>query len=172
LQTTKLKNCSDVNVDFSWVKTLENWKVTVLIGTIIFLISGFIPLVSTSLFDFTSYSNIFDVYNTVVQSGSFFSGSTATALIGLWLTAILYPLTVLLGLLSIAKRRLVIVAGILGILCWIGLLIALNELQITQYTGLGVYLGFIGAIIILVSYFIKPRAMAPPAPPVAPPPPQ
>jgi len=152
---------------------LETWKITVLIGAIIFLISGFIPLVSFSLFDFTSSSNILNVYDTVIQSGPFFTTSTATAIIGLWLTAIFYPLTVILGFLSITMRKLTIVAGVLGLLCWIGLLIALNELHLTQNTGIGVYLGIIGAIILLVSYFIKPRAMATPAPPATPlPPPQ
>jgi len=152
---------------------LADWKIVALIGTIIFLISGFLPLISLSLFDFSFYFSLFNVYTLFAQGGSTSSGEiTVTAgAIGILLTIILYPLTVLLGFASIAKHKLTIVAGILGLICWIGWLTALNELSIAQYSGIGVYSGFIGAIILLVAFFIKPREIALITPPPPPPPP-
>lgn len=151
---------------------MANWKVAVLIGTIIFFISGFLPLVSLSLFDFSFYFSLFHAYTLIIQGGGSSSSGEITitaGAIGILLTLILYPLTVLLGFVSIAKHKLAIVAGILGLLCWIGWLAALNELGIIQYAGLGVYVGFIGAIILLAAFFIKPKEMAAMAPPPPPP---
>lgn len=153
---------------------LASWKIVALIGTIIFLISGVLPLVSLTLFDFSFYFSLFHAYNLILQGGgSTTSGEIAVTAgaVGILLTVILYPLTVLLGFASIVKQKLAIVAGILGLLCWIGWLAALNELGIIQYAGLGVYVGFIGAIILLITFFLKPKEIAAIVPPPPPPPP-
>jgi hypothetical protein len=152
---------------------LESWKIIALIGTIVFLISGFLPLVSLTLFDFSFYFSLIHAYNLIIQGGASSSGEIAVTAgaIGILLTVILYPLTVVLGFAAIAKQKIAIVAGILGLLCWIGWLAALNELGIIQYAGLGVYVGFIGSIILLAAFFIKPKEMAamaqPPPPPTS-----
>jgi hypothetical protein len=151
---------------------LENHKVAALIGTIVFLLSGVLPLVSVSLFDFSYYFSLFNAYSLVMQGGSSSSASfTVTAgSVGVLLMIILYPVALILCLVSIFKRKVAAVAGILGLICWIGWAMALNELQVMSYAGLALYVGFLGAIILLIASALKPMTTAPQAP--APPPPQ
>jgi peptidoglycan/LPS O-acetylase OafA/YrhL len=83
----------------------------------------------------------------------------------------LYPIAVILGFVAIAKRKIALAAGALGLLAWIGTLVFLSTLNAIQYTGFGVYVGIVGAIIMAVAYFIKPgpamqQTIAPPPPPV------
>lgn len=135
------------------------------------MVSGALPVISISLFDLSVYISLFHMYSLLIQGGEASSGEivvTAGA-VGALLTVILYPITVLLGFVSIIKQKIAIIAGILGIICWVGWLMALNEFGAVQYAGLGVYIGFVGAIILLIAFFIKPKEMV--APPLPPPPP-
>ncbi len=97
--------------------------------------------------------------------------------IGLLLTLILYPVTVILGFVSIAKQRVSLAAGIVGIICWAGAVIMVTGLQslsgiaagLIQY-GNGIFVGFIGAIILLVTHFLKlTKIVSQPVPPPPPP---
>lgn len=146
---------------------LENYKIAALIGTIVFLLSGVLPLVSISLFDFSYYFSLFNAYGLVMQGGSSSSASfTVTAgSVGVILMIILYPVALILGIVSIFKRKIAAVAGILGLICWIGWAMALNELQVMSYAGLALYVGFLGAIILLIASALKPSMTAPQAPP-------
>lgn len=155
---------------------MEYYKVAALIGTIVFLLSAFLPIASNSLFDFSSTFNLIGVYGLLGQGGEASGGpvSVAVTAYGILLTIILYPVAVILGIISIAKRKFSIAAGVLGIVCWVGALLMLSAVPLIdnplQYTGLGVYIGFVGAIILAAAYFIKPGAAVPQAtmPPPAP----
>jgi hypothetical protein len=149
---------------------LENYKVAALIGTIVFLLSGVLPLVSISLFDFSFYFSLLSVYNLVLQGGSSSSASfTVTAgSVGFLLMMILYPVALILGMVSIFKRKVAVAAGILGLICWAGAAVALNDLQVMSYAGLALYVGFLGAIILLIASGLKPSMTAPQAPPPPP----
>ncbi|MEM3565999.1 MAG: hypothetical protein QXK18_03905 [Candidatus Bathyarchaeia archaeon] len=130
---------------------MEKWQITAILGTIIFLIAGALPLVAGV--------SLFDAYGAVLSGAGAGGIPISTASVGILLTIILYPITVILGFVSIIKRKLAIIAGILGIICWIGAILFINEISggVLGY-GYGIYVGFIGAIILLVTYFIKPKA--------------
>jgi hypothetical protein len=146
---------------------VENYEVAALIGIIVFLLSGVLPLVSLNLFDFSYYFSLFNAYSLVIQGGSLSSASfTVTAgSIGVRLMIILYPVSLILGIVSIFTRRIAAVAGILGLMCWTGWALNLIELQEMSYAGLALYVGFLGAVIFLVAYALKPTTTAPMAPP-------
>ncbi|MEM3581335.1 MAG: hypothetical protein QXQ64_08790 [Candidatus Bathyarchaeia archaeon] len=128
---------------------MEKWQITAILGTIIFLIAGFLPL--ASFLGIVAGGSLIDLYSAALGGGA----APASAL----LVMILYPITVILGFVSIIKHKLAIIAGILGIICWIGAILFINEISggVLGY-GYGIYVGFIGAIILLVTYFIKPKA--------------
>jgi hypothetical protein len=154
------------------VKNLDYWKIIALVGTIIFLLSGFLPMIADSLFTPTASLNLFNLYAQIGQAQSTTGSVTLdTATIGLILTIILWPITLVLGLISILRKKASVAAGILGLLCWIGTLIALAQYDAMQYAGIGVYIGIAGAIIIAAAYFIQPSP-TPPQITVPPPPPQ
>jgi hypothetical protein len=104
---------------------------------------------------------------------------------GLLITAILFPITVIAGFISLATSpKLTIVAGVLGIICWLGSLSAVLQLKsIIAETGApfgvmaasviqigyGVYIGILGAIILLVSYFVATSEAKKVAEPIQPP---
>jgi len=147
-----------------------------LIGTVIFLVSAFMPLISIQALGMSISITLIDVYTSIgketdmsTTQGQMPSEAMPIAL-GFILTLILYPVTVILGFVSLLRRKLVLVAGILGIICWIGAIWAIAELKsliaqqpfgqlaaaMIQY-GIGIFAGIAGAIIILVAYFLKPK---------------
>ncbi len=163
-------------------ENLDNWKIVALVGTIVFLISGFLPLISASLFDFSFWYSLLNLYASLGQTVETGAGaaSVSAGSIGILLTIILYPLAIVLGLVSIARRKIALAAGILGIICWIGAMIAINEIlsgipdigSPLQYVGLSAYIGFIGSIILIIASAMKPSGVPrQAAPPPAPPPP-
>jgi hypothetical protein len=161
------------------VKKLDYWKIAVLIGTMVFLISAFLPMTNVGV-------NLVDLYRIIVSVMT--QGSTSTdvgslgtlpadiyvAAIGILLTIILWPIALILGFVSIAKRRVALAAGILGVICWIGAIMFVAILQsyyVVQY-GAGIFVGFAGAVILLVAYFLKPTPAPAPQAAYPPPPPQ
>lgn len=170
---TSLKNSKKGKPTFKkGEKKVDYWKITALIGTVLFLLSAFLPMISDSLFNPTSSASLLNFYTVIGQSGQTSAGSVTIdiATIGILLTMMLYPITIILGLISIFKRRVAMAAGIVGLICWIGTLIALGQLNFTQYAGMGVYVGITGAIIMAAAYFMKPSSTAPQV--AFPPPPQ
>jgi hypothetical protein len=75
--------------------------------------------------------------------------------IGILLTIILYPVAVILGFVSILKRKVAMVAGIVGLICWIGTLVYLAQANAVSLAGVGIYVGIAGAVIMAIAYFIK-----------------
>ena len=141
---------------------LETWRATALIGSVIFLFSAFLPflsvfIVSVSLGDY--YYQLFTMQN-------------LPTVYGVLHTMILYPLTLVLAFVGILKRRFTLVAGIVGVLCWIFALFSVSIYKLNfnpstwsgmiQY-GTGIFIGLIGAFILLVSFFLKPHARPPPS---------
>jgi hypothetical protein len=145
---------------------LENYKFAALIGTIVFLLSGVLPLVSLSLFNFSYYFGLFNAYSLIIQglSSSSLSFTVTAGSIGVRFMIILYPVTLILGIVAIFKRKIAAVAGILGLMCWIGWAMYLIELQEISYAGLALYVGFLGAVIFLAAYALKQSMTVPLAP--------
>jgi hypothetical protein len=175
----KLKNSWIVEPVLKRVRKLQSFRVVALIGTIIFFVSMFLPLASPYLFDTTQTISLLDLYSaTISQAGQSSAGdvNVPVGAYGILLTVFLFPLAVILGFIGVARRTVALAAGIIGIICWLGAVIALSGLDLLQYTGIGIYLGFVGAIILMVAYGLKPRTPTPlqaplaPAPPPPPPP--
>jgi hypothetical protein len=168
---------------------LKKWKIIALFGAIVFLASAFLPLLAAgslgvSLVEF--YSLIGWILGQSEASSGIFSGpvnlpaEATLAVIGMFLTLILYPAAVVLGFLSFLKRKLALVAGTLGIICWVGAIIFIAGIQSMAGTfaealgyGAGIFVGIAGAIILLVAYFLKIREISQqvpiqPQPPTAP----
>jgi hypothetical protein len=122
---------------------MDYWKIVALVGTIIFLFSGFLPMVSGSEF-------IFSLFN-------FYTGKVTieAGVIGILLTIRLYPVAVILGFVSVLKRKVAMVAGIVGLICWIGTLAYLAQANAVSHAGVGIYVGIAGAVIITIAYFLK-----------------
>ena len=165
---------------------MEYWKIAALVGAIVFLVSAFLPLVAAGLFGLS----LVDLYSLIgwafgqseVSLGLVDLPAEATVpMIGILLTLILYPITVILGFVSFLKRKLALVAGILGIICWVGAIIFIASIQsmlgmfaeVLGY-GAGIFVGLAGAIILLVASFLKiggtsqQAAIQPPPPPPSP----
>jgi len=150
---------------------LETWQVVALIGAVIFLFAGFLPLISASAMFVTISFSLVDMYRFITspQPGTptppEMTISIPTGAYMLILALILYPITIILGFLSIIKQKLSLIAGILGIICWIGgiwFVYDLNTLSLGVLNyGIGIFVGFVGAIILLAAFFVKRREVAP-----------
>lgn len=133
-------------------KKLDTWRAMASIGTVIFLFSAFMPfissIVSVSLMDY--YYQLFGMQN-------------LPTVYGVLHTMILYPMTLALAFAGILKRRFAVVAGAVGVLCWIFALFSVSIYKLnynpSMWSGLiqygsGIFIGLVGAIIILIAYFI------------------
>ena len=154
---------------------MHYWRIVALIGMLVFSLSGIAPIVSDNLFSPTISWNLFDLYSAVGRGWNIIDSVTAnSATIGILLTMIIYPIALVLGLVSIVKRKIAIIAGTLGLICWIGTLAYLAQIDVLSYTGLGAYIGIAGAIIMATAYFLKPFLTPPqivPLPATSPTPP-
>lgn len=156
------------------MKNLEYWKIIALVGTIVFLFSVFIPYASVSAFGITVSRSLVSEYQDAGRTEwmSLFTNYPAAA-VGLLLLMMLWPIALILGILSIFKRKTTLIAGVVGIVCWVGAVVYISGLPATGYPlqyGAGMFTGFAGAIISLVAYYIKPTASTPQTAPPPPPP--
>jgi len=175
---------------------MKTWRIVALIGTLVFIFAAPLPLIS--VFGETLSMSLIDVYSLLGQPAPTQGGDSqwSSALTGigvaLMLTIILFPVTLILGLISVATSpKLAIVSGVLGVICWSGSVFAVLQLKalIASYPGgqlaasliqigFGVYVGILGALMLLASYFVAkheeakavvaPTPSPPPQPPTAP----
>lgn len=149
------------------VEKLEYWQIATLLGTVVFLVSAFMPLISIQALGASMSINLIDAYSAFAKG----EGEIMQIGVGFLLTLVLYPITVIFGFVSLVTRKVALAAGILGIVCWIGSLWAISALKswmvqqspfgelaagMIQY-GVGIFMGIIGAIILLVAYFLRRR---------------
>lgn len=152
---------------------MEYWKIVALVGTIVFLTSVFLPLWSTAFGISSSLANEYQDIGSTDWASSFANYPAAT--IGLLLLLILWPIALILSIVSIFKRKTALIAGIVGIICWVGSVMYISQLSGALQYGAGVFAGFAGAIIVLVAYYIKPKPVTSQVSPpqvAQPPPPQ
>ena len=90
---------------------------------------------------------------------------------GFLLTAILFPTTIIVWFASFRiGAKACLIAGSLGMVCWLGSLFAVIQLKLLAaqvggpfgglaasfiQIGYGVYVGILGSVILLVSYFVS-----------------
>jgi hypothetical protein len=152
---------------FCWVKRLECWKVVAFIGGVVFLVSAFLPLVSVGFLG-VSLVDLYGLVGWVLGQSGVSVGlvdlpvGAAVPIVGVLLTLILYPISVVLGFVSFLRRRVAFVAGILGIICWVGAVVFIASVQSMMGMfaealgyGAGIFVGIGGAIILLVASFLK-----------------
>jgi hypothetical protein len=165
-----LKNNWSREYTFILVKGLNYyWRIVALIGAILFAVSGFLPVVISG----AGIVNEYQYVGSEDWSGSFASYPVGT--LGLLLLVILWPVALVLGIVSILKRKIALVAGILGVICWAGGIMYDSAGPEWRQYGAGVYVGFVAAALLLVAYYLKPKQAAPstsPQPFPPPPPPQ
>lgn len=145
------------------------WRIMALIGAIMFAVSGFLPI-------FVASGALGIVYEYQYVGSEDWSGSFASypvGTLGLLLLVILWPIALVLSILSILKRKIALVAGIFGIICWAGGVMYDSAGSAWIQYGAGVYVGFVAAALLLVAYYLKPKQTAPSTSPqpFAPPPP-
>lgn len=149
-------------------------------GTLILLFSGALPLISLHFIGVFSLS-LFDLYPelgfglSTSESPSEWTEFFSSVEAGLILIAILFPITLVAGFASLRfGPKACLVAGFLGMICWLGSLFAivLLKLSIAQsggplgglganfiQIGYGVYGGILGSAILLISYFVAKREL-------------
>lgn len=152
---------------------MDYWRIAVLIGIVIFLFSAFLPLVSYIIsFSLADYYGL----QAGIQQLGVDKWTMPKGLEGLFITMLLYPITLILGFVAIWKRSLALAAGSLGIVCWLSAFAAVSYFKINTdprfslliHYESGIFLGLIGAVILLMSFFLKPekRGFAPVHPPL------
>lgn len=148
-----------------------------LIGTVIFVFSAALPMISIQLI-VTFSIRLFDMYRwlglgpSVPENDSQWTEAFSTVRAGLFLVAILYFITVVAGFISaVTSPKVSLIAGVLGMACWLSSMFAILQLKsvISQLggpfgafanlvqIGYGVYVGILGSGILLVSYFVATR---------------
>jgi hypothetical protein len=165
-----LKNNWSREYIFILVKGLNYyWRIMALIGAILFAVSGFLPIFVGSGARGIVYE--YQYVGSEDWSGGFASYPAYT--LGFLLLVVLWPIALVLGIVSILKRKIALAAGILGIICWAGgVMYDSAGPEWIQY-GAGIYVGLVAAVLLVVAYCLKPKQAAPSTspPPFAPPPP-
>ena len=130
-------------------------------GTAIFLLSGFLPL-----FHAVRTYNLIDLYELEwgwIGESLFWSGlRNSEVLKWIYVSMILYPITLILSHFCIFICKLVYLPGISGVICWFSALATVTYYNMAyglpdfQY-GIGIFVGIAGAILLVSGYYMKLR---------------
>lgn len=121
--------------------------------------------------------NLVDLYRwfgyglPIFESASEWTQAFSSVAMGFLLTAILFPTTIIVWFASFKiGPKACLIAGSLGMVCWLGSLFAIIQLKLLTaqlggpfgglaasfiQIGYGVYVGILGSVILLVSYFVS-----------------
>jgi len=157
---------------------MRTWQIMALAGTLIFLFAGVLPLFSVQ-FILTFSISLIDLYGWIGRGlyagedipewSEAFSGVAA----GFFIIAVLFPMTVIIGLASVIKNpKLSLIAGFLGCVYSLGAIITVLRMMALiaelggsfggmaasfMQIGYGVYVSLLGSVILLVSYPVAIR---------------
>jgi RNA polymerase subunit RPABC4/transcription elongation factor Spt4 len=128
----------------------------------VFALSAFLPLltwlVNLSLFDFYA-----------LETGTWKSlqgiewRGLPSNMYGIYITMVLYPIVLTLGLLAVAARfsLVALIAGLCGFLCWISAFVVVEQVRemstlLSGFVsfGSGIFVGFFGAALLLGTHFL------------------
>jgi hypothetical protein len=157
------------------IRRLKIWQILVSVGTLIFFLSGAFPLISIHFIGIFSIS-LFDLYKwfgyglPISEFPSEWTPALSSVVAGFLLIAILFPVTVIVGFVSVRLGpKACLIAGSLGMVCWLGSLFAVIQLKLLVaqlagplgglaasfiHIGYGVYGGILSSVILLISYFV------------------
>ena len=155
---------------------LRIWQMLTLIGVVVFGFSAVLPLISVHfIMDFTT--NLVDVYGWIGRGFpaggevmSILSNAFSSIWIGLIVTVILFPITIIVAFASLKMgAKLCLIAGVLGIICWLGALFSVEQFKVMVaqsggpfgaliaswiQIGYSVYVGILGSVILVASYVV------------------
>lgn len=154
---------------------LKVWQIFVLIGTVVFFFSALLPMFSVQ-FIWTFSISLLDIYGwigrgpPVNEATSEWIQAFSSVGLGLLLTAILFPLTIVVALVSLRiGPKLCLIAGFLGISCWLSSVLSVVQLKSLMaqsggpfgalaasfiQIGYGVYVGILGSMLLIASYIV------------------
>lgn len=130
------------------MENLNYWRFIALIGTILFIYSAFLPLISIQIWMTTSSISLIDFYS-IISIYARYGDITPQPWwptsqpwwpkelnlyflrigIGFFLTMVLFPLTTVFGFISLIDHKLALFTGIFGIICWSGSIWGIYELK-------------------------------------------
>ncbi len=157
---------------------MKVWQITSLVGTLIFLFAGVLPVVSVQFVTAFQIS-LFDIYGWIaggrytVEATPQWNEAFSVVAAGFLIIAVLFPITVFIGLISVFKSpKLSFIAGFLGSIYSVSAIVAVLQLKslIVELGGSlgalaasfiqignGVYVSLLGSAVLLVSYPIAIR---------------
>jgi hypothetical protein len=137
-------------------------RIVALVGAILFVLSAALPIAANVF----GSLNLFDIYSFFFEYSRNLSNLLLTpAGFGLLLSLLFYPIGAILGFIGIVKRRIAWIAGFLALLSQVGTVLMVGTsgeggeifLQVMSMdVSFGVFIGFAGAIIILIAAKINP----------------
>ena len=115
---------------------LKMWQVLGLVGVLVFFFSAALPLVFIYFIGVFSL-NLVDLYGwfgyglSVFESGSKWTQAFSSVAAGFLLTAMLFPVTILVWFASFRiGARACLIAGSVGVVCWLGSFSAVVQLKL------------------------------------------
>jgi hypothetical protein len=152
---------------------LKIWQILAFNATLVLFFSGALPFVSIHFIGIFSIS-LFDLYRGfglfIPESLSELTEAFSTVGAGLVFIAILFPITLIVGFASLKiGPKACLIAGSLGMICWLGSLLAIIQLKLSMaqsggplgglvagliQIGYGIYAGILGSAVLLISYFV------------------
>lgn len=181
-ENTGFKKSLNVNLPYHRVATLiegnalKAWQILGSIGILVFFFSAALPLIFIYFIGVFSM-NLVDLYRwfgyglPIFEPASEWTQAFSSVAAGFLLTAMLFPITILVWFASFRiGSKACLIAGSLGMVCWLGSLFAVIQLKLLAaqvggpfgglaasfiQIGYGVYVGILGSVILLVSYFVS-----------------
>lgn len=154
---------------------LKIWQILGSIGILLFFFSAALPLVFIYFIGVFSI-NLVDLYRwfgyglPIFDPTPEWTQAFSSVAAGFLLIAILFPTTIIVWFASFKiGPKACLIAGSLGMVCWLGTLFAIIQLKLLTaqlmgplgglaadfiQIGYGVYVGILGSVILLVSYFV------------------
>lgn len=154
---------------------LKIWQILGSIGILLFFFSAALPLVFIYFIGVFSI-NLVDLYRwfgyglPIFDPTPEWTQAFSSVAAGFLLIAILFPTTIIVWFASFKiGPKACLIAGSLGMTCWLGSLFAIIQLKLLTaqlmgplgglaadfiQIGYGVYVGILGSVILLVSYFV------------------
>ena len=152
---------------------MKIWQILAFNATLVLFFSGALPFISIHFIGIFSMS-LFDLYRgfglSIPESLSELTEAFSSVGAGLLFIAILFPISLIVGFASLRiGPKACLIAGSLGMICWLGSLLAIIQLKLSMaqsggplgglvagliQVGYGIYGGLLGSAILLISYFV------------------
>ncbi len=178
---------------------MKTSAILAIVGVIVLLIALVLPWIAVNAFGLSVGASLGEMYGALLEGLgsaqanytpdiSSLSSLVSPTMIGILATLILYPVALIVGIVSVKVKKLTIAAGVLAIITGILWIVGIEGLKSTLASlgsvqgidissmigaGYGTYLAIISGVIFFVAFFVRNRASktsytAPPPPPPTP----